>query len=45
MNHAIILQPWNEFRIFRSQKYSDCWFRHLHCDRNDKFLLMTQYFI
>ena len=45
MHHPIILQPWTEFRIFRSQKYQECWFRHLHCERNDNFLLKTQYFI
>jgi len=45
MSRPIILQPWNEFRIFRSQKYTDCFFRHLHCQRDDNFLLKTQYFI
>ena len=44
-NQPIILQSWQDFRLFRSQNYSDCWFRHLYCERNDDFLIKSQYFI
>ena len=45
LSHPIVLQSWEEFRIHKNQKYQDCWFRHLYCDRDDKFLKKTQIFI
>lgn len=31
---AVILQKWEDFRIYKSVKFSECWYRHLHCERN-----------
>ena len=38
---GVILQPWEEFRVYKSQRLQDCWFRHLYCDRTDLFLKKT----
>jgi hypothetical protein len=40
-DQGIIIQSWEEFRVYKAIKYSDCWFRHLYCDRNDAFLEKT----
>lgn len=41
LNHPLVLQKWEEFRIFRTQRYSDCMYRHLHCVRDEAFLAKT----
>ena len=43
--HAVILQKWDDFRIYKSVKFSECWYRHLHCERNANFVENTQRFI
>ena len=45
LDQGIVIQSWEEFRIYKTQKYNDCWFRHLYCDRDDEFLQKTQNFI
>lgn len=42
---AVILQKWEDFRIYKSVKFSECWYRHLHCERNKQFIDNTQRFI
>lgn len=41
----MILQKWEDFRIYKSVKFSECWYRHLHCERNKQFIDNTQRFI
>jgi len=41
LDQGIILQTWHEFRIYKDQKFTDCFYRHLHCNRDDDFLLNT----
>ena len=36
---------WDEFRCFKSMKFSECWYRHLHCMRDSDFLEKSQRFI
>jgi hypothetical protein len=45
IDRPLILQTWNEFRINKRAKYSECWYRHLYCNRNEEFMLKTQNFI
>lgn len=45
LDQGVVIQSWEEFRIYKAQKYNDCWFRHLYCDRDDEFLQKTQNFI
>lgn len=45
INRPIILQSWREFRVLKYQMYTDCWYRHLYCDRNPEWMLKVQYFI
>ena len=42
---AVILQKWDDFRIYKSVKFSECWHRHLHCESNAGFVENTQRFI
>lgn len=34
IHKPIFFMPWNEFRIVKSLKYTDMWYRHLHCNRS-----------
>lgn len=45
LNRPLILQSWSDFRIIKRNKYEECWYRHLYCERNDEFMLKTQNFI
>ena len=45
MQAPLIFQPWNEFRITRSERFSDIWHRHLYCNRDDEFIQKTQEFV
>lgn len=42
---SVILQRWDDFRIYKSVKFSECWYRHLHCERDQQFIENTQRFI
>lgn len=42
---AVVLQKWDDFRIYKSVKFSECWYRHLHCERSKQFVDNTQRFI
>ena len=45
MKEPIILEPWEDFKKFKAQHCSDCYYRHLYCERNDTFMVRTHYFI
>ena len=45
LDHGIVLQSWEDFRVHKAQKYTDCWYRHLYCNRSDEFLQKTQMFV
>lgn len=42
---GVILEPWEDFRIYKNQNLQDCWYRPLYYERNDLFLKKTQNFI
>ena len=42
---GIILEPWDDFRVYKNQNLQDCWYRPLYCERNDQFLQRTQNFV
>ena len=45
IDNGIILQTWDDFRIYKSAYLENCWFRHLYCERNDKFLSNSMKFV
>lgn len=45
IDQGVILQSWEDFRIYKSLRFSECQFRHLYCERSKEFVKMTQRFI
>lgn len=45
MKEPIVLESWKDFCKFKDQHCSDCYYRHLYCERNDAFMVKTHYFI
>lgn len=42
----IVLQTWLEFRILmKGLKFKNCWYRHLHCSRDEDVIQNTEYFL
>ena len=41
----MIIETWDEFLIYKYKNLSNCWFRHLYCNRDMIFLEKTQEFL
>ena len=38
LEQGIQFTAWDDFRLFKSMKFSECWYRHLHTLRDEEFL-------